>query len=385
MDTADLLKLIKNGEDTKHQFKSDVIRADSLATEMVALSNSQGGLILIGVADNGGISGLTPDDMRRINQLVSNASVEHVRPPISPATENFILPNGMVMVVEVPEGVSKPYMDRNLHVYVKVGADKRKVNAREELLRIFQQAALVHADAIPVKSSSVSDIDKAYFDAYFEKEFGELPEYQEMPVARLLESMNLAKDGQLNIGGILLFGLRPQYKLPVFHVKAVAFPGIAIEDVHYIDSQDIKGKLADVFRATVGFALSNIKHVQNGQSVNSLGEPEIPRVVFQELVANALIHRDYFVSAPVKLLVFADRVEIVSPGRLPNNLTVENIKLGNSNIRNPILASFAPRLLPYRGLGSGIRRALKAYSDIELLDDQDGNAFRATIRRLSPR
>jgi Predicted transcriptional regulator containing an HTH domain and an uncharacterized domain shared with the mammalian protein Schlafen len=131
----------------------------------------------------------------------------------------------------------------------------------------------------------------------------------------------------------------------------------------------------------LSFVLGNIHYLQNEQGVNSLGEPEIPRIVFEELIANALIHRDYFVSAPIKVLVFSDRVEITSPGHLPNNLTIENIKLGNSNVRNPILASFAPRILPYRGLGSGILRAIKAYPDIDFIDDREGNVFKAVIRR----
>ena len=121
--------------------------------------------------------------------------------------------------------------------------------------------------------------------------------------------------------------------------------------------------------------------MQNEQGFNSTGEPEIPKIVFEELIANALIHRDYFVSAPVKVLVFADRIEIISPGHLPNHLTIENIKMGNSNIRNPILASFASKVLPYRGLGSGIKRAIRAYPHIEFIDDQDGNTFRVTIER----
>ncbi|WP_459931468.1 ATP-binding protein [Desulfosporosinus burensis] len=92
-------------------------------------------------------------------------------------------------------------------------------------------------------------------------------------------------------------------------------------------------------------------------------------------------HRDYLVSAPIRIFIFSDRIEIISPGHLPNNLTVENIKKGISNIRNPILASFATRILPYRGLGSGIRRALSAYPSIELLDDREGNVFKVIIAR----
>ena len=103
--------------------------------------------------------------------------------------------------------------------------------------------------------------------------------------------------------------------------------------------------------------------------------------MFEELLANALIHRDFFISAPVRIFVFDNRIEIISPGHLPNNLTVANIRSGNSNIRNPILASYATHLLPYRGLGSGIFRSLNAYPEIEFDDDRAGNQFKVTIRR----
>lgn len=380
METEELLAIIANGEDSRHQFKQNITRAESLVSELAAFSNSKGGLLLIGVTDDGDIQGLTVDDMGRINQLVSNAAKD-VKPPISVTTENVALPSGMVMVVDVPEGISKPYMDGNLHVWVKNSANKSKVSAREELLRMFQSSALVHADEISVNGSSVIDIDQEFFDAFFEREYGERVEDQDVSRAQLLENMNLAKNGQLNICGTLLFASRPQIRLPVFIVKAVAFPGVDIEDEHYIDSQDINGKLSDVFQKVLGFVLANIRYVQNEQGVNSVGEPEIPRIVLEELIANALIHRNYFVSAPIKVLVFADRIEIVSPGHLPNSLTIENIKMGNSNVRNPILASFAPKVLPYRGLGSGIKRAIKAYPDIEFIDDRAGNTFKAIIKR----
>ena len=381
MDTGRLLNVITQGEDSKHQFKANVTRSDSLAQEMVAFSNSLGGMILIGVNDDGSLAGLTPDDIGRLNQLVSNAATEHMRPPIAPVTQNISHPEGMVMVVTVPEGISKPCMDKNLHVFVKSGADKRKVTAREELQRMFQSAALVHADEIPVRNSSIADVDHGFFSLFFEREFGESVADQGISCAQLMENMNLMRDGQLNISGALLFANRPQIRLPVYIIKAVAFPGNDIADEHYIDSRDISGKLSDIFREAMSFVLANIRHVQNDQSFNSTGVPEIPRIVFEELIANALIHRDYFISAPVRLLVFADRIEIISPGGLPNNLTVENVMMGNSNIRNPILASFASKVLPYRGLGSGIRRALKAHPDIEFIDDRVGNTFTVIIAR----
>ncbi|NNM59362.1 MAG: ATP-dependent DNA helicase RecG [Legionellales bacterium] len=381
METTELLSIIDKGEDSFHQFKEIVTRAESIAQEFVAFSNSGGGFLFIGVSDEGKVCGLTREKVGVINQLISNAATNSVRPPINPKTENIGLPDGIVMVITVEPGISKPYMDHQGNIWVKNGADKRKVTAREELQRIYQAATLVHADELPVSGTNVNDLDRDYFADFFEKITGEELDKQDISLPKLLENMNLMCNGELNICCTLLFAQRPQLKLPIFIIKAVSFPGNDITEQTYIDSQDIVGKMSETFQRAMSFILSNIRHKQGNKSVNSIGDPEIPRIVFEELLANALIHRDYFVSAPIRLLVFANRIEIISPGHLPNNLTVNNIKLGNSNIRNPILASFATRLLPYRGLGSGVLRALKAWPDIDFSDDREGNQFKVIIHR----
>lgn len=381
METTELLEIIGRDEDSKHQFKANVTNETSLAQEMVAFSNSGGGDIFIGVSNDGTFSRLTREDMGRLNQLVSNAASQQVRPSINPQTENIATPNGLVMRIVVPNGVSKPYMDKNGVIWVKSAGDKRKATSREEIQRLYQGAGLIHGDEIPVPGLDIADLDTDYFKAFFERKFGESLDDQGLPLSVLLENMNLMKSGVFNVSGALLFARNPSLRLPVFITKAIAFPGTEIHETNYIDSQDITGKMADVFQKSLGFVLGNIRHVQGEQGVNAPGEPEIPRIVLEELIANALIHRDYFVSAPVKMLVFSDRVEIISPGHLPNNLTIENIKMGNSNIRNPILASYATKILPYRGIGSGIIRALREYPDIDFEDDHDGNRFIVTIRR----
>ncbi|MDD3024562.1 MAG: putative DNA binding domain-containing protein [Syntrophomonadaceae bacterium] len=384
MEATELLEIIARGEDGKHQFKANITNASGLAAEMVAFSNSGGGRIFIGVNDNGQIAGLSRADMGRLNQLVSNAASQSVYPPINPQTENVALfTDELVMVVSISDGISKPYMDNSGAIWVKSGADKRKVTSREEMQRIFQNTGLLHADEMPVDGLSMADVDLDYFKAFFLKAFGEDLYQQEAPFTTLLENMNLMKNGVLNLSGTLLFTRSPQFKLPAFVVKAVSYPGIDIHASVYRDSQDIAGRLEDVFNQTMSFLTRNLHHVQMGQSVNSQGELEIPLIALEELLVNALIHRDYFISSPVRVFVFDDRIEIISPGHLPNNLTLENIKTGNSNIRNPILASFATRILPYRGLGNGVRRALREYPYIEFNDDREGNQFIVTIRRIS--
>ena len=381
METTELIEIIGRDEDSKHQFKANVTNETSLAQEMVAFSNSGGGAIFIGVSKDGTFAGLTREDMGRLNNLISNAASQQVRPPINPQTENITTPDGLVMRIAVPNGVSKPYMDKNGVIWVKSAGDKRKATSREEIQRLYQSAGLIHGDEIPVPGLNIADLDTDYFKAFFERNFSESLDDQDLPLRVLLQNMNLMANGIFNVSGALLFARNPSLRLPVFITKAIAFPGKEIHETNYIDSQDITGKIADVFQKSIGFVLGNIRHVQGDQGVNAPGEPEIPRIALEELIANALIHRDYFVSAPVRILVFSDRVEIISPGHLPNNLTIENIKMGNSNIRNQILASYATKILPYRGIGSGIIRALKEYPDIDFVDDHDGNRFIVTVLR----
>jgi len=379
METSELLEIIARGEDSRHQLKADVTNETSLAQEMIAFSNTLGGMLIIGAADDGTISGLTREDMGRLSNLISNAASQQVKPPINPITENFSLDGGLVKVVHIPQGISKPYIDKNGVIWVKSGDDKRKATAREEIQRMYQSAGLLHGDEIPVPTMTVSDLDNKFFTAFYEKQYEELLD-EHIPLKQIIDNLNLSRDGVLNIAGALLFGKNTAFKLPAFIVKCVTYPGSDIDTEEYIDSQDISGILKNVFDDVLGFILRNVKRKQNDQGINSLGELEIPKIVFEELIANALIHRDYFISAPIRVFIFRDRIEIISPGHLPNNLTIEHMKSGNSNIRNPILASFATKLLPYRGLGSGVRRAIKAYEDIEFIEDREGNSFKVTVK-----
>jgi ATP-dependent DNA helicase RecG len=383
MEVAELIEIIEKDEDSQHQFKSNVTNAISLAQEFIAFSNTNGGRLFIGVTDDGSIAGLTRQDMGRLNNLVSNAASDGVRPCINPVTENISHRDGLVMVVHVPQGVSRPYMDKDGIIWVKSGADKRKATSREEIQRMYQSAGLIHGDATPADVMTTNDIDKTIFSDFYEAQYDEPLADQDLSLEQIIHNLNLSKNGTLNIAGALLFGKNPEIYLPAFIVKCVAYSGNDIHESEYNDSQDMSGAINKVFDGALNFVLRNLRRIQNGQNVNSLGELEVPKVVFEELIANAIIHRDYLISAAIRIFIFSDRIEIISPGHLPNDLTIANIRNGNSNIRNPILASFATRILPYRGLGNGIRRAIKAWPHIEFEDDHNGNLFKCTIHRPS--
>ncbi|RKZ62729.1 MAG: ATP-dependent DNA helicase RecG [Candidatus Parabeggiatoa sp. nov. 3] len=381
MNEKTLLDTIASGESSRIQFKADFKNPNQLAAEMVALANSGGGRILVGVNDDGSITGLLAPDIGRLNQLISNVASQLVHPPINPITENMRFEQGLVIIIEIPAGISKPYMDNQGAIWVKSGADKRKVTAREEMQRLFQSEGLVYADEVPVPHSSIADIEPSVFRTYYENRYEESLEESGLPLPRLLENLHLFRNEQLTLTGLLLFGKAPQLLKPAFMIKAAVWPGNEIDIEHYIDSQDISGTLSAVFEQTLSFISRNLRRVQQGQSVNSLGKLEIPKIAIEEMIVNALLHRDYFISAPIKVFVFDNRIEIISPGHLPNNLTLANIRHGISSMRNPVLVSHAIHLLPYRGLGTGIRRAYKAWQAIDFIDDREGNQFQVIIDR----
>ena len=184
------------------------------------------------------------------------------------------------------------------------------------------------------------------------------------------------------MAGLLLFAEDPQRYRPQFVVKAIRYPGYSIHAQHYLDTEDLAGSLRSLYDQSIGFISRNLHRVQGEGGVNSAGVPEIPLVVFEELLVNALIHRDYLIDAPIRIFVFDHRIEILSPGHLPNHLTIPRIRAGISNIRNPILTSFAAKGgLPYRGLGSGLSRALEAWPHIDFVDDRGACQFGVTIHR----
>ena len=386
MDTQSLLQQVALGEDSTRQFKADVTNGESLASEIVAFANSEGGTILIGVADDGTTPGLTLQDVTRINQLISNVSSQHVRSPIVVTTENIALENGhIVIVLTVPKGIDKPYFDKNGVIWLKAGADKRRVNSREELRRFFQLSDQFHGDELPTKAG-IDKLDALRFREFLHDHYKYEYPKSEPDLLRLLQNMNLATDdGKLNLAGVLMFTERPEWIVPQFVIKAIRYPGNKIHLTDYVDTEDFAGPLQKVFDDAMGFIMRNLHKLQAGRGINAPGQPEIPESVFEELLVNALVHRDYLVSAPIRLFVFDDRIEIISPGHLPNNLTIEKMRTGNSNIRNPILVSYVAKgLLPYHGLGSGIRRALELWSNIGFKNDHDGCLFTVTVNRKPP-
>ena len=199
------------------------------------------------------------------------------------------------------------------------------------------------------------------FRAYYEKRYEQSPEEAEIELYQVFRNLGLASDDQINLACLLLFGNNPQQFRPVFVAKAIVYPADVVDEDKFLDSEDISGDLSEIYEGMFSFVQRNLHRIQGNGGINEPGAMEIPRVVLEELLVNSIVHRDYFISAPIRLFIYRDRIELISPGHLSNHLTPSQVRCGLANMRNPRLASHASHILPYRGLGTGIPRALKAY------------------------
>jgi len=388
MDTTELIAIINRGESSKVQFKERLPHIDSLANELIAFSNTHGGLLLIGVNDKtGDLNGLSFSEIQQSNSQMVNAASQKVFPPVNVITETVSIGNHNIIVVKIDEGNAKPYKDRNGVIYIKNGTDKRKVTSNDELARLLREGGALYAEEMPIRGSSIDDIDIEQFNLFLFKKYKKTLEellQENLTIEQILVNLNLAKNKEFLLSGLLLFSKKRHFFLPQFSIQCISADGTIINYAFSDNETAFEGTISSIFQRTMDFIGRNMKKVPEASGFNSPTKWEIPYEVFEELLVNALVHRDYFISSTIKVFVYTDRVEIISPGRLPNSLTVENIKNGVSIIRNPILLSTLQYILPYKGLGTGIRRSYSLYPDIAMENEIDDNQFKVIIWRPMP-
>ena len=366
MTTSELHEIISRGEDSKTQLKRQFNSIDALATELAAMLNSEGGRLIVGVSDLGEVCGVA--DIRQLNQWISNACSQKIEPPVSVMTENLSIGDKLVVVISIPVGTDKPYAVNKTAFWVKVGADKRRAT-REEFRRLMQASGTLHADEMPLAHTSWDELDLLRFRDFYKQQYDQEIDQFNAFTERSLSNLKLLKSPHLTLVGLLLFGKEPQQIRPQLMVKAVAFIGNRLEGTEYLDSEDIGSTLAEQFKGTMGFLKRNLRKQQNGQNFNFPGILEIPDIALEEAAVNALVHRDYLISSSIRVFIFDNRVEIISPGKLPNTATVESIRAGIQIVRNPVLISFVSKLgIPYRGLGSGVPRMIEECRKANLLE-----------------
>ena len=274
MKKDELKNKIRCGETSRVQFKQQFTTQKEIAAEMVAFANSEGGELLFGVKDKTGeILGLEYDAIQQTSRELGNTANEQVRPTIYIQTDVVDVDGKMILVATVQRGRNKPYKDLAGHIWVKQGADKRRVTENSELLSLFQDSGEYHADEASVKDTSVRDIDTLALDRFFQNVYGKPMTEFDVPQDQLLHNLHITdSEGRLTTAGLLFFGQRPQQFKPMFVIKAVWFYGNSIAGTEYRDSRDIEGTIPEMFEQAMMWLKSCLRRTQNGQSFNSIGQ-----------------------------------------------------------------------------------------------------------------
>lgn len=369
---TELLEIIRNGENSGIEFKRDVVANHDLAKELVAFSNLRGGIVLLGVEDDGSVSGIT---RQNLEEWVMTTCRDKIRPGIIPFFEVVRNVEGGrdVALVRVTPGLdvhSLWHNNRNFY-YVRVGTQSREPSP-EELSRLFQQRGFYRAELRPVSGATPADLDRRRLRDYFGRiRQQEVPDdADEDGWATLLFNTELMTEEGVTVAAILLFGRTPNRFLAHAGIDAAAFPGTE-KDYAAKERSALRGPMTPLFDAS-GAVVENgvveqaLEFVRRNTPVTAILEEGrrvekfvYPAEALRESIVNALIHRDYLLSSTdIELSVYANRLEIISPGRLPNGITADRMRTGCRAARNQLLKDVMRDYSYLEHMGMGIPRKI---------------------------
>ena len=374
-------ELIQQGENSAVEFKAANVRPESLAKEIVAFANSQGGVVLVGVADNGDVLGLDGcfDKSSAFTDWVANILRTSINPPLNCDMSVEFCDDKKVGVISVPKGADKPYQTNTGQYLVRIGATNRTASV-QELMRLFQQAGVFHVDANPVLGAGIKDISTSALDNYLARYDVSLAD--ESDQALLLANMDIIVDSELTIAGLLLFGINPQRYLPNACISYAHFAGVSI-DAELIDKQVIEGSLPEQIDRALAVVKNNMARPSNivGAKLEEFAGL-YPEKVFRELIVNAVVHRNYsIVGSRIRIFQFDDRIEFISPGRLPNTVSVKKLSFGVSYASNPIILKFLENLRYVDKLGRGLPMVWQEAKKLgrKVVFEEIGEEFKVTL------
>jgi ATP-dependent DNA helicase RecG len=347
----EVCELMRQGENASVEFKELPVRPEVVAREMVAFANGSGGVILLGVTDDGVPCGV--DTASHLEEWVMNIARTSVIPALTVGCEMVEIDGVSVCVVSITKGGDKPYQTGDKYL-IRVGSTNR-VASQSELMRLFQVSGVFHYDTVAVTGSSINDLNLAALDTFFTSYGIEFSGEDEQARRALLSNTDiLADSGEPTVAGLLMFGINPARYLPQSGILFAHFNGNEVDDA-LIDRQEIGGTLPQQVDAALAVIKNNLL---NPSVIDGLKRvetaPVLPDKVFRELIVNACVHRNYsIVGSRIRILMYNDRLEFISPGRLPNTVTVEKLKSGVSYAANPVIVKFMDNLRYLDRLGRG--------------------------------
>ena len=382
MTKSELLELIANGENSGVEFKRDDLRPEQLAKEVVALANFQGGRTLLGVDDDGTITGIQRTDLER--WVMDTVLGRYVHPMIIPFYEEVQADEQhRVAVITVSQGVTKPYVVRGKDredIFIRVGSTSR-LATREQQARLYALGGMLHAELLPVSGSGLQDLSLDRLKDYLSTIIGDktLPASDEDWRKRLcgLGFMVERIDGPAvcTIAGLVLFGYAPRRLLRQAGVRWLAFEG---EDKSYraLDDRVIDGALVALWKTD---NKGNRELVEGGLIEKLVDAMQLfvaeesddvdasmrrerrwlyPVEALREAIVNALAHRDWTRYEEIEVARYADRLEVLSPGALQNSMTVEKMIAGQRSPRNPLIVEVLRDYGYVDARGMGVRNKI---------------------------
>lgn len=348
----ELTERINQWENLHTEFTASSADPDKLARDLVCFANTDGGQLVVGVAESREVVGV--DDVDELLLRVDDVAYQRCRPPVTVVPEVLDVAGRRVVVVNVPKGDQRPYATASGQYYVRSGSRCRQAS-REELLRLFQGARSLFYDEQPIPGLTLGDLDMESIQDYLETT-GQEDLADDLP--RLLAAWGLYDGTSPTVGGVVLFGRRPQQVLESSAVVLAAFAGTDTGgDLR--DRKDVTGDLFEVIRQVEGFLALHLRTAHRVRGFEPERAPEIPLAALREAVVNALVHRDYTIPAPVRIFVLADRVEVHTPGRPPNTVDADAMRAGVHVPRNPHIYSRVVDASLATRAGTGIRRIMR--------------------------
>ncbi|ETR72395.1 MAG: transcriptional regulator [Candidatus Magnetoglobus multicellularis str. Araruama] len=379
MNPINIEEILQKNDHDQFTFMDRIEDPYQLCEQMVAIANGNGGLVVIGLNASGESSQLNQNDIVSAMRMITQASFELVQPSIFPKTQIIDYKDAKSIVIEIPSGYQKPYCTVSGRFLTKKDSDIQEMGL-DDLRALFQEKMVTQADQMIIEGLDQEQIDIDIFKPFFQKKYQvDLPDH--IPLMTILESMKLASNGRINTTGMLLFGIYPTEEFALSQIIAMAFFGNDTSDLEYRDSETFEGTIPQLFENGFDFIVRNLTASQEENE----GLKDIPDNIIQEILINSLVHRsyymDYFTSGNTVISVFDDRVEIESPGALPENLSIKTIQSGAAFQRNPTIAKYIIDMLPFRGIGLGLSAIVADYPGIEMIDEPDSDQFKVIIKR----
>ncbi len=362
IEDEDIRRQLRLGEDSQWEFKQIEFsgnrptspRREDIADELGAFANADGGIVLCGVADDGTIQGMSRERMVALDHLLAEISTDALEPPLRVDVHHRELDGKAFVLVAVPRG--ETLHERSGRAFIRVGATKRRL-LRDESVRLAQSRAQIRYlwyDEQIVPGTGFETLDERLWEPLLSVA-GAADPRRGLSNLRLL-ARDEADVDRATVAGILLCAASPQDWLPQATVSATHYRGLDRASGQ-LDAQEIAGPLSAQIADAVQFVVRNMR-VSARKTPEREDVSQYSKAAVFEAMVNAVAHRDYSMSSRrIRLSMFKDRLEIDSPGKLPNGMTIEGMEASQAT-RNEVIASVFGRIPVANIAGSGDRKYL---------------------------